>query len=164
MGILIGVSALILNEKNEVLLTKRHDLQIWVFPGGGINVAREESPEQAIKREVKEETGIKIKINRLAAVYLTDHPLRRGLNLFFLARKIAGKLKEQKGEVLEARWIKKENLDKFLSPRHYQRFLDAVSGKEIILRVDRRFPLPLSKLPLFLWRRFLGKKLGLVKD
>lgn len=62
---------MVLNKKGEVLLTQRHDLRTWVFPGGMI--AKNESPEKAAIREVEEETGIRIKIIRLVAVYLNDH-------------------------------------------------------------------------------------------
>jgi len=59
-----------------VLLTKRRDVPIWVLPGGGIEEG--ETPETAIEREVKEETGIRVKALRKVALYtptnrLTSH-------------------------------------------------------------------------------------------
>ncbi|HHX8453139.1 TPA: NUDIX domain-containing protein [Vibrio diabolicus] len=55
------VSALILNRKNaEILLIKRfkEGRNYWVFPGGGVEP--EELLEQAIVREVFEETSLRI--------------------------------------------------------------------------------------------------------
>ncbi len=51
------VSALILNDKNEVLLThnKSHGPDFWKLPQGGVEPG--ESLEEAIKREMKEELG-----------------------------------------------------------------------------------------------------------
>lgn len=64
--IVVGV---IVNQNGEILLAQRnqpenpeiHDK--WEFPGGGIDFG--ESPEQALIREVGEETGYQIKIIRL---------------------------------------------------------------------------------------------------
>lgn len=162
MAIAKGVSALVLNKKGEVLITQRQDLRTWVFPGGRMDEG--ETPEAAVKREIEEETGIRIKVKRLVAIYLYDHFLWKGINLFFLAEQSGGSLKRQKGEVLELRWIKKQEIPKFLSKRHQKRFKEAFSNdKRIKLRMRKGLPLPFYKLPLFLWRRSLGKKLGLVR-
>ena len=47
-----GVSVLVLNEKREILLTQRHDLRTWVFPGG--RVEEGEELETTAQREVIE--------------------------------------------------------------------------------------------------------------
>lgn len=47
---------------SSLLLTKRRDVPLWVLPGGGIEVG--ETPEEACLREVKEETGLSVKIIR----------------------------------------------------------------------------------------------------
>jgi 8-oxo-dGTP diphosphatase len=162
MAILRGVSAVVLNKKSEVLLIQRHDLRTWVFPGGRINEG--ENPEEAVKREVEEETGIEIKAKRLAVISLRDHLLWKGINLVFLAERVGGEERGQRGEVVQLCWVKKQELAKFLSKRHYQRFLDVISDRDIKLRVNREFPISLRKIPSFLWRRSLGKWLGKKKD
>lgn len=64
---LVVVSAVIVNDKNEFLLTKRVDdddfNDKWQFPGGGLEFS--EDPEQALKREIKEELSVDLKIIRL---------------------------------------------------------------------------------------------------
>jgi len=69
----IGVSAgaLILNDKDEVFLTKRSKNTTnqhgkWEAPGGGIGFG--ETREEAVKREIKEELGIDIEIISLLQV------------------------------------------------------------------------------------------------
>ena len=49
------VSALILNDKNQVLLThnKSHGPDFWKLPQGGVEP--DESLEEAVRREMKEE-------------------------------------------------------------------------------------------------------------
>lgn len=39
----------------KLLLVKRRDVPVWVFPGGGIE--KGETPERAVVREVFEESG-----------------------------------------------------------------------------------------------------------
>ena len=59
----IGVGIIILNKKNEVFVGKRKDNPIdkWQMPQGGIDT--NETPLNAMKRELKEETSItKIKV------------------------------------------------------------------------------------------------------
>ena len=51
-----NVGIILLNRKNEVFWGKRIREHSWQFPQGGIN--RGESPEQAMIRELQEETGL----------------------------------------------------------------------------------------------------------
>lgn len=53
--------------KTEVLAIKRRDIPIWVLPGGGIDPG--ETPDDAVIREVKEETGYDVKVYRRTAEY-----------------------------------------------------------------------------------------------
>ena len=58
-----GVGIIVLNQKNEVFVAKRKDNPVdkWQMPQGGINI--NETPFNAMKRELKEETSItKIKV------------------------------------------------------------------------------------------------------
>ncbi|MCB1189594.1 MAG: NUDIX domain-containing protein [Flavobacteriales bacterium] len=67
------VSIIIENEKDEILLQLRDDKpsipfpNTWVLPGGKIE--NEEYPEQAIKREMKEEIELEIDDVKLIKVY-----------------------------------------------------------------------------------------------
>ena len=54
----IGEYAIILNDKNEVLLVKLTEEQQWHFPGGRLEEC--EDSVDALKREVMEETGLKV--------------------------------------------------------------------------------------------------------
>jgi mutator protein MutT len=61
----LGCGALIINDNNQVLLIKRgskakSERGVWSRPGGGVEEG--ESPEEAVKREIKEELGIEIEI------------------------------------------------------------------------------------------------------
>lgn len=56
------VNAIILNKENKFLIIKRNSGihgKKWAFPGG--IVEKNEADEKALKREVKEETGLELK-------------------------------------------------------------------------------------------------------
>ena len=64
--ILPGAVVIMINEKNEVLLQKRHDGN-WGLPGGLMDLG--ESFEEVAKREVFEETGLTVGNLKLLNVY-----------------------------------------------------------------------------------------------
>ena len=59
------------NKDNKVLIVRRNlapGKNKWALPGGFIEI--KETPEVAVLRELKEETGLKGKINKLTGVYI----------------------------------------------------------------------------------------------
>ena len=70
----IGCSAFVFDSKRKkVLLIQRSDDGKWAVPGGAMMAG--ESISEACAREVLEETGLKIKVNRLLSVYTSPHRL-----------------------------------------------------------------------------------------
>ncbi len=65
--ILPAVAAIIFNEKGEVLLQKRKDVNKWCVISGHVEFG--ETIENAILREIEEETDIKANIIRFIGVY-----------------------------------------------------------------------------------------------
>ena len=55
------------HNKDEVLLVKRRDVPVWILPGGGVDT--NETPEEALLREIQEETGYQVQITRKSAEY-----------------------------------------------------------------------------------------------
>jgi 8-oxo-dGTP pyrophosphatase MutT (NUDIX family) len=60
-----GARAIIIDEQNQILLVSHHypERDLWMPPGGGIEVS--ETSFDAAIREVKEETGLDVKIKKL---------------------------------------------------------------------------------------------------
>ncbi len=121
-----GVSALIINEKNEFLLVNLESFEDMYFaiPGGGVE--RGETLEKAVYREIYEELGIKQ--NDLQIVGQSDIPLRfkfkviklnhdgveyEGSERYFFGFKFIGGesgIKLQEGEIRFYKWVSYENL------------------------------------------------------
>lgn len=83
------VDAIILNEKNEVLMGLRSQwpyIDYWDFPGGHIYVG--ETLEECIKREAKEEVGVEIEVGELFQVYSDKghSPKYMDVVLFYFAK------------------------------------------------------------------------------
>ena len=65
--ILPAVAAAIFNDKGEILLQKRRDVNKWCVISGHVEFG--ETIENAILREIEEETTVKANIVRLIGVY-----------------------------------------------------------------------------------------------
>jgi 8-oxo-dGTP pyrophosphatase MutT (NUDIX family) len=93
-----AVSAVIVDTDGRVLLHRRADNDLWALPGGGIEVG--ESVEQALVREVKEETGLFVTIDELIGIYsdpryvvaYDDGEVRQQFSLCFTCRSSGGTL------------------------------------------------------------------------
>ena len=64
------VSAIIFNDRGEILLGQRSDNHQWSVIAGMMDPG--EQPADALVREVEEETGIQVRIERLAGVALHE--------------------------------------------------------------------------------------------
>lgn len=61
-------------------MIKRRDIPVWVLPGGGLE--RNETPEEAVVREIYEETGLSVQIVRKVAEYLPVNKLTQLTHVF----------------------------------------------------------------------------------
>jgi ADP-ribose pyrophosphatase YjhB (NUDIX family) len=61
------VAALVTNGDGRLLLQRRSDNGLWAVPGGAVEIG--ESVSAAIVREMREETGLTVAIERLVGVY-----------------------------------------------------------------------------------------------
>jgi len=68
------------HDRRAVLLILRRDVPVWVLPGGGIDPG--ELPENASIREILEETGLSVKVERLVGLYLPVNRLAKRTVLY----------------------------------------------------------------------------------
>lgn len=67
LGIRPSVSAVIFDRRGRLLLQQRSDGGQWGLPGGSVEIG--ESVTDAVRREVREETGLHVAVGRLIGVY-----------------------------------------------------------------------------------------------
>ena len=72
--LIVGCSAVIFDPpRQKILLTRRSDNGRWCLPGGQMESG--ESVTEACEREVREETGLQVRVVRLLGVYSDPHRL-----------------------------------------------------------------------------------------
>ena len=116
----IGVNALIFDDEGRILLGHRRDINWWNLPGGGMEAG--ETVDEALCREVSEETGLKVTVDQLVGVY--SKPQKQEVVLTFLCHPIGGTLKATE-EARENRYFAPEALPQNTLPKHRQRIEDA---------------------------------------
>jgi len=91
----LTVDAIIKTNDDKIVLVKRKNPPYkgwWALPGGIVEYG--ETVEEAVKREVKEETGLEVEIEKLVNVYSDPNRDPRGhfISICFLCRRIGGTL------------------------------------------------------------------------
>lgn len=112
--LLPGVSAVVRDEAERVLFIRRADDGRWGLPAGAVDPG--ESPADAIVREVREETGLVVRVARVAGVFGGRGYRHRYPNgdeaewvvAVFECDVVAGELVPQDGEALELRYFAPE--------------------------------------------------------
>ena len=64
----IGVDSAVFDRQGRLLLIKRHDDRLWSLPCGWVEV--NETPQEAIKRELFEETGLVVTVGSLIDLFV----------------------------------------------------------------------------------------------
>lgn len=117
MGTVIAVKAIILNAQKEVLLLRRNDVDsidggMWDIPGG--RAEDDENLENALRREVEEETSLHVEISSLHSNW--TYQLNNGERLqgyTFLYAIIGEYAVNLSHEHSEYRWVKLSNIDAY---------------------------------------------------
>lgn len=123
---LLGTSVAIF-KSGRILLTQREDFEVWCLPGG--QVENGESLAQAAIREVREETGLDIRLTRLVGIYARQLGAEVIHNALFAAEPTGGALTPQPEEVIDLRFFSREEIVGLaLMADHAQRITDAFNG------------------------------------
>lgn len=111
--LLPGVSAVVRDDAGRVLLARRGDNGRWSLPAGVIDPG--EQPADAVLREVFEETGVRVEIERVGGV--ATHPVVypngdacEYFNVWFRCRPVGGAPTADGDESLEVGWFAPDDL------------------------------------------------------
>lgn len=107
--------AIIINEKNQILLSEKNlkpYIGQWDIIGGFLKDG--EHPEDGIRREVKEEIGVDIEIIKLFGVYMGQYYLGKNiykntLNFYYICRIKNGNPKIIE-EISKLKWFYRKNI------------------------------------------------------
>jgi 8-oxo-dGTP diphosphatase len=116
----VSVAGIVVRDDGRVLVIKRDDNGHWEAPGGVLEL--DESFEAGVRREVLEETGLEVTVERLTGVYKN---LTHGIvALVYRCRPSAGE-PHVTDEAREIRWMTKEEIESAMTPAFGVRVLDA---------------------------------------
>jgi 8-oxo-dGTP diphosphatase len=118
----VGVIAVIVDDQDRVLLTRRHDNGHWEPPGGGLE--RDEDLITGLRREVREETGLEVRLRVLAGVY--KNMQRTVVTLVFRCAPAGGTL-TLNDEVTAFLWATPREVSELCSEAFAARVTDALS-------------------------------------
>lgn len=112
-----SVTVAIRDNLGRILLIHKIDNGLWALPGGGHD-AGERITDTAV-REVREETGLEIRVVRLVGTYTDpnhvikydDGEVRQQFSLCFEGAWIGGRPREDGTETKDVRWVPLEELD-----------------------------------------------------
>ena len=123
----VSVAGIVVDDKDRVLVIQRRDNGRWEPPGGVLEL--DETVEDGVKREVLEETGVHVDIERLTGVYKN---MDRGIvALAFRCRPIAGRTHET-AESTAVKWIELPIIKSLMSEAYAVRVTDAfIEGCQI---------------------------------
>jgi len=116
----VSVAGIVVSDDGRVLVIKRDDNGHWEAPGGILEL--DESFEAGVRREVLEETGLEVTVERLTGVYKN---LTHGIVALVYRCRPAGGEPHSTEEAREIRWMTKEEVQSAMVPAFGVRVLDA---------------------------------------
>jgi len=121
----IGAFALIFDDRDRVFLCLGEDVVIWNLPGGGAEQG--EPPWTTVVREVREETGLDVRVERLSGVYW--RPEQTEVNSAFVCRVVGGTFIKT-WEAVEPGYFALDEMPERTVRRHVARVRDALEHRE----------------------------------
>lgn len=116
----VSVAGIVVNDEGKVLVIRRRDNGHWEPPGGVLEMG--ETFEEGARREILEETGITVRVERLTGVYKN---MKRGIVALVFRCAPLGESRRATEEAAEVRWMTLEDVRKVMAPAYAVRVTDA---------------------------------------
>lgn len=120
----VGTFAWVSDDEGQVLLVRQaYGYGVWALPGGVLGLG--EAPTQAVVREVLEETGYEVSVDRVVALY----GRRQHIGMYFACSVVGGERRtDSDSEVAEVDWFHPDDLPPKTSPVISMLRADVASG------------------------------------
>lgn len=124
----MGVKVIVTDRNDQVLLVRPRYQKRWTLPGGGVH--KQETPEDAAAREVREETGVTIDPGdlRLRGLLSSFREGKSDYVAVYVAAVDAHEDLDIGREIFDARFAPVDTLPKETSPATRRRIEEARSG------------------------------------
>lgn len=118
----VSVAGIVVRDDGRILVIQRRDNSHWEPPGGVLELG--ETFEHGVSREVAEETGIAVEVERLTGAYKN---LTRGIvALVFRCRPTGGE-STTTDESRRVAWLTPDEVREHMDPAYAVRVLDALT-------------------------------------
>jgi ADP-ribose pyrophosphatase YjhB (NUDIX family) len=116
-SIVPSVTAIVPNERDELLLVHKTDNDLWALPGGAMDLG--ESMAETVVREVKEETGIDVAVTGVVGIYTNpnhvmaydDGEVRQQCSICFTTKQLGGQ-PATSSETSEVEWVAPDRMNR----------------------------------------------------
>ena len=126
----VSVAGVVTDEQGRVLLVRRADNNEWEPPGGVVE--RDEDLLSALAREVREESGYRVRPGRLTGVYKN---MERGIVALVFRCTGAEGSPHTSRETTAVRWVAPDELPRLVGERLRARIDDALAGgPDVVVR------------------------------
>ncbi|ADP78274.1 NUDIX domain-containing protein [Pseudofrankia inefficax] len=139
-SLVVGGSAIVVDDQGRFLLERRRDNGKWGIPGGGMQIG--EWFEDCVVREIHEETGLDVRVDRIVGVYsnpshvmvYADGERRQEFTICCACTIVGGELRASE-ESLDVAFVAFEDLDALdFHESGRQRITDYLAGGPPVLR------------------------------
>jgi ADP-ribose pyrophosphatase YjhB (NUDIX family) len=136
----VSVAGIVINHEGRVLVIRRRDNNRWEPPGGILEL--DETFEEGVRREVHEETGVWVKVDRLTGVYKNmEHGI---VALVFRCTLESGALTTA-SESRDVRWMSIREARDAMTPAYSIGVIDAVEWSTVRTRSHDRVNLIVAR-------------------
>jgi len=125
----VSVAGIVVNDSGQVLIIQRPDNGHWEPPGGILELG--EQFEDGVCREVVEETGLDVHVDRLTGVY--KNMRLAAVALVFRCTPL-GTVHRDSAEAVAVRWVDPDQITALMDPAYAVRVTDAFGGEPTVAR------------------------------
>jgi 8-oxo-dGTP diphosphatase len=119
----VSVAGVIIDDHGRALLIQRRDNHHWEPPGGILEL--NESINDGLRREIREETGLDVDLVALTGVYKN---MNRGVIALVFQCKVVGGRLGTSNETESYRWAAEKEIYELASEAYAIRVIDALRG------------------------------------